>query len=193
MQADWKIYYELSKKQGYDYLPEMINVIYPLKINDEVVLDESGNKTGLTAGVDIRNKRVSGVWELSAQNYQASMYDAVTDSQKIMEIAERGGIYGYYGPECATPPSAPDGREVPQNSTCKIVEIELGTPDIQLVKMWSYKNNESQELLIPSLVFPVLNAPQEMAYKKAVIVSLIKEILDNQAYPVPLLKSEAAQ
>ncbi|MBI4363757.1 MAG: hypothetical protein HY545_02815 [Candidatus Doudnabacteria bacterium] len=193
--GEWKLYYELSKKQGYPYLPEIITVVYPLKINEQVVLDESGNKTGLMVGVDIRNKRVSSVYDLSAQSYQASTYDAETDTAKIIKVAERGGVYGYYPPECSSPPVTPEGRPVPSFQTCKVVEIELGAPTIELIKMWNYKNNESQELLIPSLVFPLINPPEELAYRKSVIVPLIKEILDNQMYPMPmpLLKPEAAQ
>lgn len=181
--TEWRTYYELSKKQGYPYLPEIVTVVYPLEINDQVVLDESGNKTGIMVGIDIRNKRVSSVYDLTAQSYQSSMYDAIKDVTKIMQIAERGGVYGYFPPECSSPPFTPDGRPAPPLPVCKVVEVELGAPKVELVKMWNYKDNQSQELLIPSVVFPINNPPAELSYRKAVVIPLIKEILENQQGP----------
>ncbi|MBI3952528.1 MAG: hypothetical protein HY336_01065 [Candidatus Doudnabacteria bacterium] len=188
---EWKLFYEMSVKQGSPiYFPEVINVVYPLKINDQVVLDESGNKTGIVVAVDIRNKKVASVWDLSTRNYQSSLYDAETDAAKIIEVAGRGGVYGYYPSECSTPLITPDGRSISPKSACKIVEVELGSPIIQPVKMWNYRDNQSQELLIPSVVFPILNAPDELYYRKTVVVPLIKEFLNNQnvPYPMPLEK-----
>ncbi len=164
VQNDWRRMYELASDKSIFYFPDMMNVVYPLKINDQFVYDESGNKTGLNLGISLRNKKVVSVYDLSVQSYQSSMYDAETDVSRIIKVAERGGVYGY----------------LPTDSNAKIVDVELGAPKLEFVKMWNYVNNKSEELLIPSLIFPVLDAPtNEQYFRKSVVVPLIKEILNR--------------
>jgi hypothetical protein len=145
------------------YWPEYISVVYPLKIENGEVYDESGNKMGLMVGVGIRSHKVTSVYNLSTQNYEASSYDAETDSSRILKVAEAGGMYNYYG-----------------DSQGKTVEIDLGTPTVQYVSMWDYQMNSSQQVLVPSLVFPVTKQPADGSfYRNAVVVPLIKNILDR--------------
>jgi hypothetical protein len=144
------------------YWPEYVDVVYPLKIQNGEVYDEGGSKVGLTVGVSIRTQKVMSVWNLTTQNYEASSYDAETDSARILKIAQAGGMYGYTG----------EGG--------KVVEIELGTPTLQYVQMWDYQMNSSQQLLVPSLVFPVTKQPSDGSfYRKSVVVPLTKNILDR--------------
>jgi hypothetical protein len=161
------------------YWPETITVVYPLKVGDGEVFDESGSKTGLMVGVDIRNKKVTSVYNLSTQDYQSSSYDAETDSARILKIAQAGGMYGYLGDQSG-----------------KTIEIELGTPTIQYVQMWDYQQNSSQQLLVPSMIFPVLNKPDtQYFYQKAVVIPLIKQILDRAGGiggPVKILETPTA-
>jgi hypothetical protein len=163
---DFRQQYELAKDKSLVYLPDMVNVVYPLMLDGQAVYDESGNKSGLMIGVNIRNKKVVSVWDLSIHNYQSSEYDAETNSDRIMRLVSQGGLYGYVDPNAQ-----------------KTVEIELGEPRIEFVKMWNYSNNMSEELLVPSLIFPVLEQPQgePYFYRKAVVIPLIKQILDR--YP----------
>jgi hypothetical protein len=163
---EYRIMYEraVEQKQEY-YLPEAIPVVYPLLINNETVYDESGNKVGLNVTVNVRNKKVVGIWDLSMQNYTASSYDAETDVKRIMSLVEKGGAYGWVDP---------DAR--------RTIEVQVGDPKLELVRMWDYQNNQSSELLVPSLVFTVLEQPdnEPYFYRKAVVVPLIKRILDRQ-------------
>jgi hypothetical protein len=177
IQNDWRRYYEASPDKANYYLPDSLSVIYPIKINDRFVYDESGNRTGLNVSVNIRNKKVVSVWDLLVHNYQASMYDAETDAARILKFAENGGIYGYF----------------PQGENVRVVEVELGQPTVQMVKMWNYKFNTSEELLIPSLIFPVMDQgiDSSLGYVRTnVVVPLVKEMLDqrDQPYPMPLMK-----
>ncbi|MBX4205101.1 MAG: hypothetical protein KW788_02860 [Candidatus Doudnabacteria bacterium] len=157
-----------ASPKSFVYWPEYINVVYPLKIQNDEVYDESGNKVGLMVGVNIRSNKVTSVYNLSTQNYEASSYDAVTDPARILKVAEKGGMYGYFG-----------------DAQGKIVEIELGTPTLQYVSMWDYQiNNSTQQVLVPSLVFPVLKQPTDAGfYRKSVVVPLIKNILDRDTNP----------
>lgn len=158
------------------YWPDQINVVYPLKINDEIVYDEGGNKMGITVGINIRNNRVLSVWNLGTLDYQASSYDAETDVARVMKVVEAGGIYGYVG----------EGS--------KTVNIELGTPTMQYVNMWDYQAGTSQQLLVPSLVFPVTKQPDVEGgyYRKAVVVPLVKSFLDrNAGSPVHIMEGSS--
>jgi hypothetical protein len=143
------------------YAPETINVLYPLKVSDNEVFDQSGSKTGLMIGIAVRSKKVASVWNLSTREYEASSYDAETDTTKILSIAEKGGIDWY------------------NSDTGKKVEVDLGTPTIQYVQMWDYNPNYSQEILVPSLIFPILKQPDDNFYRKAVVIPLIKDILNR--------------
>jgi hypothetical protein len=174
--------YERARvKEGY-YIPDTVSVVYPLKVQDKAVYDDGGNKAGLHVNVNIRLMRVAGIWDFNAQKYQSSAYAAETDVKKILGFAERGGVYGYY-----------------DASTAKIVDVELGTPEIAYLKYWNYRNGTSDELLVPSLVFPIVKMPDDPNfYRKSVIIPLAKELLDAQnggpvnIMPMPLSEPAVA-
>jgi hypothetical protein len=172
IQDEWKTQFEIAQvRKEFSYVPDVISVVYPLLIEDRYVYDESGNLSGLNVGINIRNKKVVSVWELNVPNFEASMYETETNAERILKFAEKGGMHGYL-PEYAK----------------KITDVELGSPRIELVKMWNYKNGQSEELLIPSFIFPVLNPPKTYYYvKKSVIVPLVKEILDKDEPPFRIL------
>ncbi len=160
-------------------ISEIQQVVYPFKVDNNVIYDESGNKSGLVIGIDIRNKKVSSIWNLVSSNFQASSYDAETDPAKILKIAEQGGMY-YYGGD-------PNAK--------KTVEIDLGTPMMQYVFMWDYSNGTSNQILVPSLIFPVITQPSTgNFYRNAVTVPLIKEILsrDNGGVIKPMQGSSSS-
>jgi hypothetical protein len=172
---DWRRYYELATDKSTYYLPDVVSVVYPLMIDGQFVYDESGNRTGLNVAINVRNKQVTSVYELSVQNYQSSMYEGETDVSRIMKVAERGGVYGYD----------------PAQSGGRIVEVELGEPRVEYVKMWNYRNNQSEELLIPSLIFPVMSQPTTQDYfRSSVVVPLVKDILNRNDNPVRILPLE---
>ena len=124
--------------------------------------------------VNIRlfDRKVTAVWSLSTQNYQASQYAAETDASRILDIASRGGLfYGFYDP----------------GSSANVVEIDLGTPQISYMQFWKYANDINDELLVPALVFPVASDPGTgQVFQKHVVVPLIKDILDSAVQPQPI-------
>lgn len=163
VQNDWKIYYDAAPDKANYYIPEQLSVIYPLVINGKEIYDESGNKTGLTVNIDIRQMKATGVYNLMSQNYQASSYGTEQDSARIIKLAENGGFGQnyYYG--------GSDGSQ----------EIDLGTPTLGLVQMWFYRDNQNQQLLIPSYIFPITSKPTgAYYYQNSVIVPVIKDVLD---------------
>ncbi len=176
---DWRVWYERADNKQDVYIPDVVSVVYPLILQGDEVYDESGNKTGLYVNISIRHKRATGIWNLFAQNYQKSMYDAETNVDTVLQYAERGGLYSW------------QWEDAPNR-----VEVELGTPTISYIRMWNFKPGapEGDELYIPALIFPILNSPDNVdIYKKAVVVPLAKDLLSANDWGGPIRIMEAAQ
>ncbi|MFA5075946.1 MAG: hypothetical protein WC480_00840 [Patescibacteria group bacterium] len=155
------------------YLPENITLVYPLKIDGQIVYNENGDPDGLQVNINLREKKVASVWNLNTQNYQASSYPAQDSAESIIQLAEQGGWRNYHYP------AAPES---------KIVTIELGTPIKGLVRIWNYQGLVSDELLVPAYLFPITKVTGEDYYRTNVIVPLAKDLLINDVYPIPLLE-----
>ncbi len=170
---DWRIRYLATSDKSSFWIPDSGTVIYPAKINSIGIFDESGNEYGLTVNVRFSDKKVTSLNELTFPNYESSLYATETDIKRIMSLVNKGGMNGYY----------------PVDEPIKTKDIELGTPSIQLMRHWNYQNNESSELYVPALVFPILN-PEKYPdnYRKSVVVPIIKDILDAQSDQVRILK-----
>lgn len=175
---NWRYYYNQMENKADYYLPEMMTVVYPLLIDGKVVYDEGGMESGLRVSVNIRQKLVSNAYGLSSRQYESSMYETETNFKNILVFAERGGWnrrYNYYMPE-----------------ESKTLDIEIGTPEITYVNMWRYNGMESNEIIVPALVFPVLNVPDgAWVYEKNIVVPLAVDLLnearDQYPYPYPIL------
>jgi hypothetical protein len=170
---------ELMPRPGY-YSPQ-VTVRYPMRINGLDVYDNGGTVAGLTVTVDEVAKRVVSVNDITLPNFDSSVYTLETDFSRIKRIAEQGGIYGYYGGEMGG----------------KTIVLNLETPQRVLMRYFQYDAQGGSELIIPALLFEVIGAPQgqpnEYAYyPRAVVVPLVKEILDSinqiQPQPIPLEK-----
>jgi len=155
------------------YVPDVVMVRYPLLVNGKFVYEQGGSKLGVNISINIRAKKVSGIYNLSIQEYESSMYEAETDFSKILKIAEMGGIYNYI--------LFVDGQTK---------EIKIGTPELAYGVIWKYDENTqfSNMLLVPSLVFPVVNNPEGVySFNTKIVIPLAKELLEvNDNYPRPL-------
>lgn len=142
-----------------------ISVIYPFLIDGKQVYDDWGSKQGLQLNVNLEFNKVSSLYNLNTQNYQSSNYKMETDKDKILKLLRNGSIYPYY-----------NYRE----TDAKVVEIPVGTPKLQYVRTWQYKNNTSDEILVPALVFPIINPDKtDNPYKTNVVIPLAKDIIDQ--------------
>jgi putative hemolysin len=174
IQSAWKADLARIQNPADFYYPESVNVIYPLQIRGETVHNESGYADGLNVSVSQRFKKVTNMWGLQIQNYEASRYAAVTDETLFRKILTKGGLWGWN----------------PENAT-KIIEVQLGAPERILVKNWIYENTVSKELIVPALRFPILNKPQDL-YQDSIVIPLVDEILRKAAEnnlignPIPL-------
>ncbi len=167
VQDNFRNEYEIAADKTSIYLPDEINVVYPLKINDALTVDESGNPTGLYVSVNVRHKKVSGLNSLSPRNFEVSAYDAITDSAKLISLAEQGGVYPIYY----------------NNEASKTVEVSLGTPSIVLARQYKYdeKKGYSEELYVPALSFPVTDISDKEVYfyRKNVVIPLAADMISD--------------
>jgi len=166
-----QMYYAQLTETSQMYVPDIITVKYPLLINGKFVYEQGGSKQGIGMGINIREKRVSGVYNLSIQEYESSLYEAETDFSKILKVAEKGGLYNYYMP----------GE--------KVQEIEIGAPEYAYSMIWKYDESAqtTRTLLVPALVFPIIKNPENyLSYNDKVVIPLAKELLESVDYPVPV-------
>ncbi len=179
----WRIMYDAlpaDQKAGY-YFPEQVQVVYPLLLEGEIVYDEGGQPNGLNLTYDIRTKRVVSLYELTTKKFERSSYAGVTDAQKIVEVAERGGFRNYTYP--STEPNV------------KNTVLQLDTPSVKWVKMWYSDPNMNTttfpatggELYVPSMVFPIRNWQQSGYWRSTIIVPLVQDILNSDYVPEPIL------
>lgn len=166
------------------YIPDAVQVVYPLLIDGKKVY-ENGQPAGISLNINVRVKRVSSVNGISVNRYDSSAYATEQDFNKILEVAKRGGQWGWYGDPASSYMPAPS-EEV------KTVEVELGAPTMEYVKIWKYdaSGQMPKELIVPALVFPVVNPPQDgMFYQTSITVPIVKDLLNmNNGGVMPMIK-----
>jgi len=173
---DWQVFSQQTDSK-YANIPEEIQVVYPLLINGKKTYESHGPLASITVGIDIRNNIVASVYNLTTQNYDQSSYKAANASEILKATEAGGGINTYYSS---------------QNSG-NIVEIRLGTPERGYMRYWKQNtDNTSDELLVPALVFPVVNETiNNKATIRNVVVPLVEELIkqSQENYPMPILEA----
>jgi hypothetical protein len=164
----WRGPYLMEKANGNAataYVPSIMNVTYPLIVDGNKIYDMSGNPSGISVQVNIFSRRVVGAGNISVLNFEKSDYTIETDFSRIVAMAEKGGMYGFWYPS--------------EN----IKELELGTPEIIYTLYYQYDEatGQNKELYVPALKFPIINAPKDSYYgPQNIVVPIVKDILDAQ-------------
>jgi hypothetical protein len=171
----WRDAYNKSEDKVNYYIPESATITYPLMINGQAVDDQSGAYVGLRVTVDLLKNAVSGLGGLTPYRYETSNYSLETSADTIIKTAENGGWNRNYYAQSEN-----------------VQTIELGTPERAYVQVYKYENNSNEELLVPALIFPVINLPENSVYygNKSIVVPLVPDLLkeiDNQ--PVPMYRT----
>lgn len=170
--TSWKL-----SQGSVDYIPDVMTVTYPLIVDKQMTYANGGMKMGITVSVNLRVKKVSSVYNIQALKFEASTYDAESDTAAILESAKNGGL--------ASPIRYMDAQAISQS---KKVEAELGTPVVGLVQMYQYKDNQSIELYVPALIFPVTKKPEGLEWSQnSIIVPLVKGFEDELNRPMPYM------
>lgn len=158
----WRTDYKMMADKNNYYVPEYMTVVYPLLVNNEAVRDQSGNYAGLRVTVNLTKKLASGLNGLTPYRFESSAYTLETDSSNVIKAVENGGWNHFY-----------------YMQTTDVKELELGTPVKSLVQTWKYDGSKNEELMVPALIFPILNAPAEYYGNKFITIPLVQEMLDE--------------
>ncbi|HNW55593.1 MAG TPA: hypothetical protein PKN62_00735 [bacterium] len=144
-----------------DYAPESATVVFPFIIDKQVVYSNDGSVDGLTFEVDLRRRVVINASGNFSINLEKSNYELENDNQKIKTALTKVVQVGY---------EVEGAREV---------EVIFGSPKKILTKIYNYntETNESYELFVPALMFPVINQVDGY-YQKQVIIPLVKDLAD---------------
>jgi hypothetical protein len=167
------------------WIPDTMTVLYPLLVNGKEAWEQGGySQVGFSVNINIRTMKVTSLYGLQTQNYQSSNYAMETDKERVMRFALQGDLW-------------PQGDYPMENFEVKKVEVKLGTPEIQYMRYFKYADTENDDLLVPALVFPVVDKGQADEYynKEVVVIPLVKEILDaaeanNTITPPAILESK---
>jgi len=167
IQKSWERNYGVDE----GYIPEMIQIVYPEKINGKIVYDYSSNVTGLYVSVDVRSKKAAGAYTITPHLFESSQYEIENNEEELIKLAEQGGLF----------------RQYKSPNPTKNVDIELGSPEIGLIKYYNYQNNISEELYVPALIFPIISISDKEVYfyQQNIIVPLAKDIIENIVTPEP--------
>ena len=162
------VHYWMVDEMASGFSPIM-TVLYPLYVNDIPVFSPDGEPYGMYVDVDINYMKVANIWPIMTHNYQGTSYEAETDFNEILKIAEQGGLYNWVYTD---------------NEEIETINLGLDTPYLGYMKSWELIDEEYQEILTPALVFPLLDQPQDPYFmKNNIIVPLAKEIIKQATEP----------
>jgi len=180
----WETWYAQAEDKANYYFPEQVTVRYPLLVDGKRVYEQYGEPVGMMVSIDVRERKAAGAYNIMTQQYSRSGYPTEQDQRRIITIAEKGGSAPWFMPYMA------------EDGSTKIVDVSLGTPAEGYMRYWQQGSATPRELLVPALIFPVEDAPQEYTGNRNIVVPLVKEILDeiernNQGGPqmMPLERS----
>ncbi|MEK7631789.1 MAG: hypothetical protein AAB445_02900 [Patescibacteria group bacterium] len=146
------------------YVPTEISVVYPLLAEGKDVVDASGQAYGITVGINIATKLVTSVYNITSLRFEASTYPMVTKTETVLEVVQRGGVYG----STAT-------------NDAKALTIEVGTPKAGYLFSSYQLDSGSSDVLVPALIFPITKVPTgAQVYSKTIVVPLVQELIEPQ-------------
>jgi hypothetical protein len=182
----WKVNYENTPEADRrGMVPDTLAVIYPFTINGTTVYEQYGSPMGISVNVNLRNKAVTGAWNIMVHQYDESAYPAVKSAQQITDFIERmNNAAGDMRIMMAEQEGAGETEET---------VVKLGTPTQGFARYYRSKDNGSMEqLLVPALIFPVAETVNPPSYYSPtpVVVPLASELLEEaegQGQPMPLM------
>ncbi len=178
----WRRDYERMADKSQAYIPDSQRVIFPLMVDGETVYDQSGMATGMSVGINVKEERVTDVYGIGDRTYQKSAYAGVTDEaaiKKALDSIDNYPVGILYREGVADAPKP------------ETVTVTLGAPTIELATFFTYSSGANDELLVPSLVFPIekVSGENTVLYRQTVVIPLAKQIFDEQnimGQPIPL-------
>ena len=180
----WRRDYDRAENKEFAYVPETQRVVFPLLLDSKKVTDQSGALYGISMGIHVKHKRVMNVYGITGQSYEKSDYEGISNPAEIQNFLAKLDKY--------------PADSFPQDMKIEKGTVTLGTPTLGFAVHYTYDGMTSQELLVPSLIFPVekVDAPAEYYfYRQSVVVPLAKDLLKEQNYPpmIPYMEGPAVR
>ncbi len=150
VRSDTSIAAPVAEMPMIPYHPDTIAVLYPLIVNGMEVYSEGGTQIGVTVTVSAHYGRVTSVYGLNAETYEASAYGAITSTSTILSLAEHASVRPiiYNGLRSAAVDTATD-------ASSSIAGI-LGTPVLAYAQIFkTAPDGTAEQFLVPAYAFPV--------------------------------------
>jgi hypothetical protein len=138
---EWKSEYDRVANTSDAWIPDQIRVLYPLMIEGSIVSDQSGMPFGIAVGVHVKTRRVMNVYGIMSREYVKSQYPGITDTKQITDYLSALDNYSWMTPA--------------EMKKAKTVTVKLGEPVMGYTVYYKYESDVTEELLIPSLTFPI--------------------------------------
>jgi hypothetical protein len=173
----WKRDYDRTPNKNDAWIPDQMRVMYPLVIENQRVTDQSGMPFGISVGVHVKTRKVMNVYGLMSRDYDKSEYAGVTDSKEIMNYLSKIDNYNWM----------PEAERKNMNTAT----VTLGEPVMGYSVYYKYTNAINDELLIPSLTFPITDVQggDQYFYRQSIVVPLAADMLKEQVdggRPMPM-------
>jgi hypothetical protein len=173
--SQWRVEYERMQDKSQAWVPDVQRVVFPFLVEGKPVYEEGGQKSGVSIGVHVREKLVSDVWGVMDHTYLSSAYPAVKDEQAIRDYVNATD-------RIFIDPAAMERDGVER----KTVTVRLGAPELAYAKYFLYDNPNrvGEEVVVPSLVFPVENVEGDVSFwRKNIVVPLADDLLKQRLSP----------
>ncbi len=137
-----------------NYIPEAINIVYPLELDNKYILDSYGEKQGLIVVVNITEKQVVDVQNIQTNTFESSVFMLESDKEIITKRIEE------------------KIKEICTDLVFLDIKIE---ENIVLQKTWI--ENMDLVLYLPSMEITVSSKDpkSDKIFESKIIVSLMKE------------------
>lgn len=164
---DWKADYLKSDDRDNYYLPDTIQVIYPLLLNGKNVYEDYGAIKGLKINYDVKTLNLAEVNWIEWMKFEASNYPIENNRANIDKLISKWWRNGY--PQYQA-----------ENSTIKNVIIHLSVPRLVYININDYKDWTNVEYFVPAYIFESIEKPKAWEYfQEKVVIPLIKDFFNS--------------
>lgn len=143
------------------YAQNNTTVVFPLIVDWNEIIEEWWQQAWVRIDIDLKIKKVISLNWLSVDNYLKSYYKTETNTNNILNVANKGWRFGFndYG-----------------TGAIDYIDVNINNPQIKYVHTYSYKDNQSEQYLIPAIVFDVENPENNGNYfGDTIVIPLLKD------------------
>lgn len=166
---DWKKEYEKSEDKSSYYIPDIIEVVFPIIIDWKNVYEEYGQIKWLRIWFDVKTLKLAQITWIESLSLDSSSYNKITDKTKILEYIAK------WWRNSSTLYNDSDLK-------VKTITLHLWKPTLEYVHIFDYNNWVNSEYFVPAYIFETIEKPKAWEYfQEKVIVPLVKDIFESNS------------